>query len=60
MQDNSNSFSNIYNRIAICIRLTNILYSAEHILVTHRILIQWRQKIGRQRKMMKDEKGLKE
>lgn len=30
MQGNSSSFSNIYNRVIICIRLTNILYSAEH------------------------------
>lgn len=39
MQENIKSFSDIYNRVAMCIRLTNILYSAEHTLDTHRMLI---------------------
>lgn len=30
MQENSKSSSNIYNKVAMCIRLTNIIYSAEH------------------------------
>lgn len=39
MQENSKSFSNIYNRVDMSIRLVNILYSAEHTLDTHRMLI---------------------
>lgn len=31
MKDNS-GFSNIYNRVAVCFRLINILSSVEHIL----------------------------